>query len=115
MAKTIAFFIVMSAFGFSSFCSSEGRSQSDVPLFQLSAWRSLKLEYGDELMLRSRSEATRRFLLLKHSRSDSVYKYDETDLTMSLTTISDWDGAGTQTAECGKQSYPSTAVLRIDK
>jgi hypothetical protein len=94
-------------------CATKAGSPDDVPLFSLPAWKDLGLKYGDQLMLRLESRAGGA-LLLKHSRSEIIYKYDRDAKNLTQVNIVRWTSAGTAIAECGKESYPGSTAMRID-
>lgn len=94
-------------------CASEAGAPDDVRLFPLPAWKDLGLKYGDQLMLRLESRDGGA-LLLKHSRSQTIYKYDPAAQILTRVNSFRWTRAGTAIAECGKESYPASSAMRID-
>jgi hypothetical protein len=92
------------------FCLTESGARGTAPLFMLPAWQEIGLEYGDQLMLRKSGDA----LLLKHSRHDTIYKYDPSRQSLTAVSNAEWLRTNTPITECGKQGYPSPSLLKID-
>ena len=92
----------------------ESQSKAGIPLLKTSAWQGRMPEYGDQIMLR-RETKDGGALLLKHSKRETVYRYDPA--AAGLTTISEqtWNAASGPIAECAKQFPPPAHVLSIDK
>jgi len=92
----------------------ESSAGADVPLFKTSAWAGGMPEYGEQIMLR-REIKDRGPLLLKHSKRDTVYRYDPAATSLTAVSEQTWNAASSPIAECGKQFSPPPDVLRIDK
>jgi hypothetical protein len=94
------------------FCGTESGSRDEAPLFTLPAWQDVGLEYGDQLMLRESVDGDA--LLLKHSRRDTIYKYDPSTHSLTAVSNAEWLRTNTPIAECGKQGDPSPLLLKIE-
>lgn len=87
---------------------------AEVPLLKTPAWHGGMPEHGEQIMLRreTRDSGT---LLLKHTKHDTVYRYDPTAASLTAVSEQTWKAANGPIAECAKQFPPPPNVLDIDK
>jgi hypothetical protein len=86
----------------------------EVPLLKTPAWHGGMPEYGEQIMVR-RETRDSETLLLKHTKHDTVYRYDPAAASLTAVSEQTWKAANGPIAECGKQFPPPPNVLRIDK